>query len=211
MSHLNPAGRGRLLKGEPDGLSDARKQNAARGRRPCLLSRVACARTKPCQSPSRAAALGFRELCSLPNRERHRNQSSVNPHAMFPHFGGKTGSSRRRVVASGSPRLAGPACLALPAPLFCVIDGATCGRRRAAAAARAEPRRLAVDARGPTPVRRPSAPPRLCCRRRPLPQTATRSATAGLRAVTESRDNDLRWSRAAERPAGEPAAHAGFS
>jgi hypothetical protein len=51
-----------------------------------------------------------------------------------------------------------------PGPLFCVIDGATRGRRWSATAARAELRQLAVDAG----VRRRS------CRQRTI------SATAGL-------------------------------
>jgi hypothetical protein len=55
------------------------QKNAARGRRPCLLPRVACARNKPCRSPSRAASLGFCELYSLPNRKRHPSAPQVGP------------------------------------------------------------------------------------------------------------------------------------
>ncbi|MBV9195188.1 MAG: tyrosine-type recombinase/integrase [Solirubrobacterales bacterium] len=50
-----------------------------------------------------------------------------------------------------------------PGPLFCVIDGATRGRRWAATAARAELRQLAVDAGVPAAV---GAPPASSCARR---------------------------------------------
>lgn len=55
-----------------------------------------------------------------------------------------------------------------PGPLFCVIDGATRGRRWSATAARAELRQLAADAAScSAPVRPAPAAPRPRCRARP--------------------------------------------
>ncbi len=81
------------------------KENAVRGRRPCLLSRVACARNKPRRSPSRAASLGFRELCSLPNRRLDPTATAKGSDRLFPHFGEKSGlpSPPDRALRRGRP------------------------------------------------------------------------------------------------------------
>ena len=64
---LDPGRRGRGRSGR---LPARGHKKCGSGRRPCLLSCVACARNKPCRPPSRAASLGFCELCSLRTASR---------------------------------------------------------------------------------------------------------------------------------------------